>query len=1448
MENGVENGSLVDGDQVDESGENQVVSSSDGEGDGEGEVQQPTPLPLLQTTNNCEGGGERDLSASNAAVADPDPEPTTAVDIAAAPATILDDSLCEKDVDSDAPDDDNDDEAKENYEGFNGTVGRNVTLQTLMAANVLQPGKGLMTIEYLGQKFVGDLLSDGKIKSQETETIFLTPSAWAMHCKRIINPEKKSGCGWASVKYKNKKLDSYKNTYLRKCALQKESTPDDGDPDAERKTDSPEIIVKRTVFAHNSISNRNMVHDANMLIESVPFTSVGKLQPFLITINSSALLLADFHSHLTVREVCGYLGGTWDMNTHTLSITKTYPCRNTRFDRQRAGEVERDIQKMMIQDQLLLVGWYHSHPKFQAEPTLRDCDSQLDYQIRMRGASELTYTPCVSLILSPYYDENPTLESVVKCIWIVPPNENKQAMEYGRPMLMQYSVLPDKEIPEEVRTEIQLCVDYYSQYRGEVVKFRNIFNNDVTYNEKLKNTLYPKFPSKQSDKALWNWICAVLDCEQEDDFIPPKTIKIIDNDELDVKMETQPSAVAVAGAPNESSGDVKLSSAKEEPLVDGVSSIEESARKAEEESSAQAEQKARDLKVMSLQEQLCMPSGLNMNPVRMLSPLATPNPTSSLPAVLPNLAAPAVPPSAATSQLLPPQTPGGSSVGGAAAAIAPSVVTTSALTSALTASPRDSPITISNSASPAKFEVPVRASPSPAKSDTSSHTSTSRTRNSPAPSPGKFSVSDIARNSPSITPNKYEAAAAAAALVPPAAACLPTANDLMAASLAQLAGQLPPNFLQADLAALFQQQRKDYGNSSLNQLAAAAAKVGGSKQGNSNAANAASASAAAAAAAALGGLNDPNVAAAVAAYSNSFNMPLPTSAGGGGSSSSNNNNNNNSHSNSKSKSERSSKSSSSSSSSNSSSTSNSYKTKLMKELDELKNDPLKMSELIRSPEYAALLLQQAEALGATTLGTLGFGSDYSYLTGAGLGVPSASQPSNSSSGKSSKSSPSTSASASAAAAAAALNADYNNLIQASKLLGYDSYMQQSKQSNDLNAFLQQQMAGLAAAAIPPPSVASSSSKKQQQQQHQQQQQQLQQQQQQQHQLQQQSAQADYTALLQTYTKLFDPNNQFAAAMASNKHMAGAHNELSALLNAGAGVGGGGGGGSSKQKQKDMGNDMLNQLLQLEKQDSEIKALLYRQNKAAADLDALFATPSGAVVGGGSSSNSMKGSGSSGGAGGSGVQSPSSLSSPAAYYNALAQEKMQDYAAFFQQQHGKYGIPDPLSKTTLAANNMFMSPSALFKIQQESLSAMMMKPPKSTTPSSARTRESSASPALERLTPTKSATSGGGGGGGSSNSNSGSKYNFSAVDLAISSVPSNTPSPSPSDGSSGSSHRRPSPDLSRLYGELAPPGGLLGSGVPKKRMEFASVADLAAPPPAKMPKSSMGDDILNLSHD
>lgn len=50
-----------------------------------------------------------------------------------------------------------------------------------------------------GQKFTGDLLPDGRIRGREQEKIFSSPSSWAIHCKKIVNPMKKSGCGWASV-------------------------------------------------------------------------------------------------------------------------------------------------------------------------------------------------------------------------------------------------------------------------------------------------------------------------------------------------------------------------------------------------------------------------------------------------------------------------------------------------------------------------------------------------------------------------------------------------------------------------------------------------------------------------------------------------------------------------------------------------------------------------------------------------------------------------------------------------------------------------------------------------------------------------------------------------------------------------------------------------------------------------------------------------------------------------------------------------------------------------------------------------------------------------------------------------------------------------------------------------------------------------------------------------
>lgn len=57
--------------------------------------------------------------------------------------------------------------------------------------------------------------------------------------------------------------------------------------------------------------------DANTMIECVPFSNLGKIQPFLVSLSTNAALLMDFHCHLTRSEVSGYLAGHWDINTHS---------------------------------------------------------------------------------------------------------------------------------------------------------------------------------------------------------------------------------------------------------------------------------------------------------------------------------------------------------------------------------------------------------------------------------------------------------------------------------------------------------------------------------------------------------------------------------------------------------------------------------------------------------------------------------------------------------------------------------------------------------------------------------------------------------------------------------------------------------------------------------------------------------------------------------------------------------------------------------------------------------------------------------------------------------------------------------------------------------------------------------------------------------------------------
>ncbi|NXS12294.1 MPND protein, partial [Neodrepanis coruscans] len=339
-----------------------------------------------------------------------------------------------------------------------------------------------------GKKFVGDLGPDGTITWQETGQVFNSPSAWATHCKRLVNPAKKSGCGWASVRYKGQKLDQYKAVWLRKhqphvappeeslaSEGEEEEMPEDEEEEASREGRVPvpepaapkkpeerskkqqckslaepvgmdlsapgkRLEVKpRVPVRYCTLGTRDSARNPQTLVEVTSFSAINKFQPFNVAISSNVLLLLDFHSHLTRSEVVGYLGGRWDTNTQLLTVLRAFPCRTRLGDAEAAGAVEEEVKQP-------------------------------------RGP--LLVPP------GPYYHGNPGVESKIAPFWVMPPPEQRPN-DYGIPMDVEVTYIQDGFLTNDVVQEMTLLVEFYKG-APDLVKFQELWSQDQTYLDKLK--------------------------------------------------------------------------------------------------------------------------------------------------------------------------------------------------------------------------------------------------------------------------------------------------------------------------------------------------------------------------------------------------------------------------------------------------------------------------------------------------------------------------------------------------------------------------------------------------------------------------------------------------------------------------------------------------------------------------------------------------------------------------------------------------------------------------------------------------------------------------------------------------------------------------------------------------------------------------------------------------
>ncbi|NXS55407.1 MPND protein, partial [Brachypteracias leptosomus] len=411
---------------------------------------------------------------------------------------------------------------------------RSITLRVLLRDGLLEPARGVLSIYYLGKKFVGDLGADGTITWQETGQVFNSPSAWATHCKRLVNPAKKSGCGWASVRYKGQKLDQYKVAWLRKHQAnvppadevslasegEEEEMPEEEEEEATREGRAPvlePVAAKKPEEKSKKQQCKSLAEPAGT--GRVARGSRGVLgSPAAVT--GCWLCFADH----------GPPGKRLESKPRVPVRYCTLGTRDSARNPQTLVEVTSfaAINKFQpfnvaISSNVLLLLDFHSHltrsevvgylggrwdTNTQLLTVLRafPCRTRLG-DAEAAGAVEEEPHPSFPHP-GPYYHGNPGVESKIAPFWVMPPPEQRPN-DYGIPMEVEVAYIQDGFLTNDVLQEMTLLVEFYKG-APDLVKFQEMWSQDQTYLDKLKGSLASRTPKDQSFTHVLEQIYSLL--------------------------------------------------------------------------------------------------------------------------------------------------------------------------------------------------------------------------------------------------------------------------------------------------------------------------------------------------------------------------------------------------------------------------------------------------------------------------------------------------------------------------------------------------------------------------------------------------------------------------------------------------------------------------------------------------------------------------------------------------------------------------------------------------------------------------------------------------------------------------------------------------------------------------------------------------------------------------
>ncbi|XP_055257958.1 deubiquitinase MYSM1 isoform X3 [Moschus berezovskii] len=146
------------------------------------------------------------------------------------------------------------------------------------------------------------------------------------------------------------------------------------------------------------------------------FFSEEKQEPFQVKVASEALLIMDLHAHVSMAEVIGLLGGRYSEADKIVEVCAAEPCNSlsTGLQCEMDPVSQTQASETLAVRGYSVIGWYHSHPAFDPNPSLRDIDTQAKYQSYFsRGGAKF-----IGMIVSPYNRNNPLPYSQITCLVI----------------------------------------------------------------------------------------------------------------------------------------------------------------------------------------------------------------------------------------------------------------------------------------------------------------------------------------------------------------------------------------------------------------------------------------------------------------------------------------------------------------------------------------------------------------------------------------------------------------------------------------------------------------------------------------------------------------------------------------------------------------------------------------------------------------------------------------------------------------------------------------------------------------------------------------------------------------------------------------------------------------------------------------------------------------------